>query len=118
HEVDARSLDILCSDRGRVRRVTVNRNDDLAVRVLPAILLYDASIRNVLGHVEHRARMMSGARTSRAQQGYDRDDQTRNGLLHPDLSSNHCEHNARSFRQQKGTIRANCGARELSLTRP
>ena len=66
HEADARSLDIPRSDRGRVRRVTPNRDDDVAVRVLPPILLYDASIRNILGHIEHRARMMSERRTSRS----------------------------------------------------
>ena len=66
HEADARSLDIPRSDRGRVRRVTPNRDDDVAVRVLPQILLDDASIRHILGHIEHRARMMSEGRTSRS----------------------------------------------------
>ena len=66
HDADARSLDIPRSDRGRVRRFTPNRDDDVAVRVLPPILLYDASIRDILGHIEHRARMMSEGRTSRS----------------------------------------------------
>ena len=109
HETDARSLDIPRSDRGRVRRVTPNRDDDVAVRVLPPIFLYDASIRNILGHVEHRARMVSESRTSHSQHGSDRDNQTRNGLLHPYLSSNRGEQDARSFRQKNGTIRANYG---------
>src|SRR5215471_4381917 len=39
HEVDARSLD--------VPRVVPNRDDDVAVRVLPPILLDDASIRHI-----------------------------------------------------------------------
>ena len=66
HEADARSLDIPRSDRGRVHRATPNRDDDVAVRVLPPILLYDASIRHILGHIEHRARMMGKGRTSRS----------------------------------------------------
>src|SRR5690349_23632645 len=52
HEVDARSLDIPRSDRGRVPRIAPNRDDDVAVRVLPPILFHDASIRNVPGHIE------------------------------------------------------------------
>ena len=66
HKADARSLDIPRSDRGTVCRVAPNRDDDVAVRVLPPILLYDGSIRNILGHVEHRARMMSERRTGRS----------------------------------------------------
>jgi hypothetical protein len=53
--------------------------------------------------------MMSEGRTSRSQHGSDRDNQTRNCLLHPHLFSNRCEQDGRSFRQKKGTIRANCG---------
>lgn len=64
HEVDARSLDIPRSYRGRVGRVSPNDDDNMGVRVLPPILLYDASIRNIPGHIEHRARMMSEGRTS------------------------------------------------------
>ena len=109
HEADARSLDIPRSDRGRVRRVTPNPDDDVAVRVLPPILPHYASIRNIPGHIEHRARMMREGRTSRTQHGHDRDNQTRNGLLHPHSTSNRCEQDGRSFRQNKGTIRANCG---------
>ena len=59
HEADARSLYVPRSDRGRVCCVTPNRDHDVTVRVLPPILLYDAAIRNILGHIEHRARMMS-----------------------------------------------------------
>ena len=66
HEADARSLDIPCSDRGRVRSITPNRDDDVAMRVLPPILLYDAAIRNIPVHIELRARMMGEARTSRS----------------------------------------------------
>ena len=64
HEADARSFDIPRSDRGRVRRVTPNRDDDVAVRVLPPILRHEASIRHIFGHIEHRSRMMSESRTS------------------------------------------------------
>jgi hypothetical protein len=108
HKADARSLDIPRSDRGRVCRVTPNRDDDVAVRVLPPILFYDASIRNIFGHIEHRARMMSEGRTGRSY-GSDRDNQARNCLLHPHLPFNRWEQDGQSFRQKKGTIRANCG---------
>ena len=86
HEVDARGLDIPRSDSGGVRRITANRDDDVAVRILPPILLYDASIRNIPRHVEHRARVMSEGRTSRSQDGSQRYHQTGNDLLHPDFS--------------------------------
>lgn len=66
HETGARSLDIPRSNLGRVCRVSANDDDDVAVRVLPPILLYDAQIRNILGHIEHRARMMSEGWTSRS----------------------------------------------------
>jgi hypothetical protein len=65
HEAGARGLDIPCSYRGRVCRVRPHCYDDVAVRVLPAILLYDASIGNVLAHIKHRARMMSEGGSSR-----------------------------------------------------
>ena len=45
HEAGARSLDIPRSYGGKVCRVSPNDDDDVAVRVLPPILLYDASIR-------------------------------------------------------------------------
>jgi hypothetical protein len=64
HESDARSLDIPRSDRRRVRCVTPNRDDDVAVWILPLILLYDTSIGNILGYIEHRARMVSESRPS------------------------------------------------------
>ena len=66
HEADARSFDIPRSQRGRVCRVAANCDDDVAVRVLPSIFLYDASIRNIPGHIEHRAGMMSERRTGRS----------------------------------------------------
>jgi hypothetical protein len=86
HEADARSLDIPRSDRGRVR-VTPNRDHDMAVRVLPPILLHDPSIRHILGHIERCARMMSEGRTSRSQQGYDGDNQAEGSLPHPSLAA-------------------------------
>ena len=109
HEADARSFDIPRSDRGRVRCVIPNRDEDVAVRALPPILLYDASIRHILGHIEHRARMMSESRTSHSPHGSDRYNQARNGLLHLHLPYNRCEQDGRSFRQKNGTIRADCG---------
>ena len=63
HEANARSLDIPGAYRRTVGRVISDDDDDMAVRVLPFVLLYDASIRNVLGHIEHRAGMMSESRT-------------------------------------------------------
>ncbi len=66
HDVDAGSLDIPRSDRRVIRRPTPNRDDDVAVRVLPSILLDDASICDILGYIEHCARMVSEARTSRS----------------------------------------------------
>ena len=64
HEADARSLDIPGSYRRLVRRVCSDDDDDVAVRVLPPVLLYYTSIRNILSHVEHRTRMMSESRPS------------------------------------------------------
>jgi hypothetical protein len=66
HEAGARSLEIPRSNRGRVWRVSPNDDDDVAVGVLPPVLLYDASIRNILGHIEHRARMMGEGWTGRS----------------------------------------------------
>lgn len=68
HDVNARSLDVPRSDSGRVLRVIPNRDDDVAVWVLPPILLYDASIGNILGHIEHRAGMMGEGGTRRKEQ--------------------------------------------------
>src|SRR5215472_15944814 len=45
-----------------------NGDDDVAVRILPSVLLRNASIRNILGHIEHRARVMSEVRTRRKKQ--------------------------------------------------
>ena len=110
HEADGRSLDIPRSDRGRVRRVTPNRDDDVAVRVLPPILLYNTSKRHIPGHIEHRARMMSeGERRRRGQHRSERDNQTRTCQVHPHGSFDRREQDGRSYRQKKGTIRANCG---------
>ena len=86
HDADARRLDIPRSHRGGVCSVAPNRDDNLAVRVLPPILLYDASIRNIPGHIEHRARMMSERRNGCSQHDGGRDNQARNSLLHPDSS--------------------------------
>ena len=44
HDGNARNLDIPRSDRGRVLHVAPNRDDNAAVRVLPPILLYEASM--------------------------------------------------------------------------
>ncbi len=87
HEVDARSLDIPRSGSGGVLRVRSNRDDDVAVRVLPAILLHDALIRNVLGHIEHRAGMVGEARTSRKEQDCRHRHQTQYCSPHLHLSS-------------------------------
>lgn len=64
HDTGARSLDIPRSNCGRGCSVGSNRDDDVAVRVLPPELLYDASVCNIFGHIEHRTRMMSEGRTS------------------------------------------------------
>src|SRR5271155_5207656 len=64
HDVYARSLDIPRPNSGSVLGVRVNRDDDVAVRVLQPILLYDALVGNILGHIEHRAGMMGEGRTS------------------------------------------------------
>jgi len=58
HDVDARSLDIPRSYSRGVLRVSANRDDDLAVGVLPAILLHDTRIGCILSHIKHRAGMM------------------------------------------------------------
>ena len=64
HDADARSLNVPGAYRRPVGRVCSNDDDDVAVRVLPPVLLYDASIRNILSHIKHCARMMSESRTS------------------------------------------------------
>jgi hypothetical protein len=64
HEADARSLDIPSSYRRPVGRVRSDDDDNLAVRVLPPVLSYDASICNIPTHIEHRARMVSERLTS------------------------------------------------------
>jgi len=66
HKANARSLDIPRSDRRSVCGIAPNRDDDVAVRILPPILIDDASIRNIPGHIEHRARMMSERRSGRS----------------------------------------------------
>jgi hypothetical protein len=66
HEAGARSLDVPSSYRRRICSVGPHDDDDVAVRILPPILLYDAAIGNIFGHIEHRARMMSEARTWRS----------------------------------------------------
>lgn len=65
HDADARGFDIPRADRGRVCRVAPNYDDDAAMGVLPVILLYNGSVRDILGHVEHRAGMMSESGGSR-----------------------------------------------------
>ena len=62
HDADTRSLDIPCAYRGRVFRISPNDDDDVAMRVLPPILLNYSSKRHILGHIEHRARMMREGR--------------------------------------------------------
>jgi hypothetical protein len=89
HDADARSLDIPGSDSGRVLRVSPNRDDDVAVRVLPQILLHDAAVRNISGYIEHRAGMMGERRTSRKQQDSHRENQTPSCLLRLHLSYQH-----------------------------
>src|ERR1700733_3631408 len=89
HDVYARSLDIPRSDRGGVRRVRANREDDVAVWVLQLILLHDASIGNILGHIEHRAGMMSLGWMSRSEQAPRHRDQTQNYSFHIHLSYSH-----------------------------
>ena len=64
HEANARSLDIPGAYRRTVGRVISDDDDDMAVRVLPFVLLYDASIHDILSHIKHCARMMSVRRTS------------------------------------------------------
>ena len=66
HKANARSLDIPPSDRRSVGGIAPNRDDNVAVRVLPPILIDDASIRNILRDIEHRARMMSERRSGRS----------------------------------------------------
>src|ERR1700728_7567 len=82
HDVDARSLDIPRSDRRGVLCFGTNRDDDMAVWILQLILLHDASIGNILGHVEHRAGMMSLGWTSRKEQDSGDRDQSQNCLCH------------------------------------
>jgi hypothetical protein len=82
HEADARSLDIPGSNRRPVGRGCSNDDNDVAVRVLPPILPYDTSIRNILTHIEHRARMMRESRTSGHQHEAGRGRQNRNCSIH------------------------------------
>jgi len=63
HEADSRGLYYPGADGRRIRRASANGDDDLAMRVLPPVLLDDSPIRGVLGHVEHRAGMVSRGRT-------------------------------------------------------
>ena len=83
HDADARSLDIPSSYRRAVGRVCSDDDDDMTVRVLPPVLLHDASIRNILSHIEHRARMMSESRTGCRQHEADRGHRDRNCPIHP-----------------------------------
>ena len=71
HEADSRGLDSPCAHRGPIRRAGPDSDDDVAVGVLPPVLLHDSPIRNVLADVEHRAGMV-GERRSRRQGDSDR----------------------------------------------
>ena len=82
HEADARSLDIPGSYRGLVSRGWSDNDDDVAVRVLPSVFLYDAPVRDILRHIEHRARMMRESRTSCRQHESDRGHRNRHDSVH------------------------------------
>jgi len=71
HDVDIGGLDRPCSDRGRIRRASPNRDHDVAMWVLPSVVLHNSPIRQVLAHVEHCAGMMGEGR-GREQQDSDR----------------------------------------------
>ncbi len=95
HEIDARRLDIPRSDSGGVFRVSPNRDDDVAVGILPQILFYDTSVCNISGYIEHRAGMVGEGRTSRNQQDSHRENQTPSCLLRLHLSY--------QYREESGT---------------
>jgi len=65
HDADSRGLDCPYSHRGPIRRAGRDSDDDVAVGVLPPVLLHDSPIRNVLAHVEHRAGMVGEHRRRR-----------------------------------------------------
>jgi hypothetical protein len=71
HDVNSGGLDSPRPHRRRVRRPSPNGDDDVAVWVLPPVVLYDSPICDVLAHVEHRAGMVGECRTS-CQQSSDR----------------------------------------------
>src|SRR3954470_12393754 len=71
HDADSRGLDGPCPHRGLIHRAGPDSDDDVAVGILPPVLLHDAAIRNVLAYVEHRAGMV-GERRSRRQGDPDR----------------------------------------------
>src|SRR5580658_8346773 len=62
HDADARGFDIPGAYGGRVGGVRSYGDDDVAVRVLPLVLLDEASIGNIFRHIEHRAGVMSERR--------------------------------------------------------
>src|SRR5215216_5186507 len=64
HEFDIGGLDSPCPHRGRVRRASLNRDHDVAMRVLPSVVPHNSPIRYVLAHVEHCAGMMGEGRGS------------------------------------------------------
>ena len=88
HDADRRGLDGPYSHRGPIRRAGPDSDDDVAVGVLPPVLLHDSSIRNVLAHVEHRAGMV-GERRSRRQGDSDRHCQGQQRTASARASSNH-----------------------------
>jgi len=88
HDADSRSLDGPCPHRGRIRRAGLDSDDDVAVGVLPPVLLHDSPIRNVPAHVEHRAGMV-GERRSRRQGDSNRDCQGQQRPPSARASSNH-----------------------------
>jgi hypothetical protein len=86
HDVDARSLDIPRPDGGGVVCVGTNRDDDVAVWVLQLILVYNAPIGNILGHIELRAGMMGERWTPGKEQDSRHGNQTQNRFFRLHLS--------------------------------
>jgi len=88
HDADSRGLDGPCPHRGPIRRAGPDSDDDVAVGVLPPVLLHDSPIRNVLAHIEHRAGMV-GERRGRRQGDSDCHCQGQQRTASARASSNH-----------------------------
>src|SRR5262245_61899231 len=58
HDADSRGLDGPYPHRGLIRRAGPHPDDDMAVGVLPPVVVHDSPKRDVLAHVEHRVGMV------------------------------------------------------------